>query len=172
MKQVFAAIGWCTGLLLLWGSVQAALVALFIDKQWIGDNFLAEDYRKTPKEIPSLTADIAATMLEAAAVTFLIGLIASLLWVVIGGRRPIYGPGQAAQLRWLWLLILIVGALSCAGVTYILIDSTRLVPLDGTVKLAGVAAVVFLFSYYFVGTLWPTPWKIRPAVPLARLLPV
>jgi hypothetical protein len=172
VNRIFAAIGWSLGLQLLWAFALVVLGWLFVDKQWIGDNFLAADYRQTPREIPSLTADIMDAMLEAVAVTLLISLTASLLWVVIGSCRRIYGPGQAARLRWLWLLILVIGALSCAGVTYILIDDTRLVPLDGTVKLTAVAAVAFLFSYYVVGTFLPTPWKIRPAVPLARLLPV
>jgi hypothetical protein len=171
MKRVFTAIGWTVLLQLLWGVTQVAVVLLSIDKRWIGDNFLAANYRRMPGQVGGLTDDIIATMLNVAMVAFLVGITASLLWVIIGACYRIYGPGAAARLRWLWVVILIVGALSCAGATYFLIDDTRLVPLDRTVILSAIAAVDFLLSYYVVGTFWPTPRKIRPAVPLARLLP-
>jgi hypothetical protein len=176
MKRVLAAAGWTVGLQVLWGFVQVVLVLWLGDKQWIGDNFLAAPYRRTPGQVPGLIDEIVTAMLYAAAITFLVGLIASLLWVVISGLRRIYVPGQAAQLRGLWLTLLILGAFSCGGAAWWLLDGTRLVLLDGTIKSAIAAGVLFVISYYVVGTLWSTVAKIRPAVPLAvpcaRLLKV
>jgi hypothetical protein len=172
MKRIFAAIGWVIGLQLLWGVAQITFAMLVFDKRWVGDNFLAANYRQMTRDVPALTDEIVTAILYAAAITFLIGLVSSLLWVVISGVHRIYGPGQAARLRLLWLVLLIAGALSCGGVTDWLIDATRLVPPDGAMKLAASAAAVFVLSYYVVGTLWPTTVKIRPAVPLARLLSV
>ena len=176
MKRVLAAVGWTVGLQALWGFVQVVLVLWLGDKQWVRENFLAAQYRTTPGQLSGLTDDIVTAMLYGATITFLIGLIASLLWVVISGLRRIYVPGQAAQMRGRWIALLIIGAVACGGVTWWLIDSTGAVLRDGTIKLAIAAAVLFVISYYVVGTLWSTVAKIRPAVPLAvpfaRLLKV
>src|SRR5215475_8510993 len=111
MKRIFAAIGWVIGLQLLWGVAQITFAMLVFDKRWVGDNFLAANYRQMTRDVPALTDEIVTAILYAAAITFLIGLVSSLLWVVISGVHRIYGPGQAARLRLLWLVLLIAGAL-------------------------------------------------------------
>lgn len=171
MKRLLLALGWLIALEAVWASLLFIAAMFLVDRNWLAENFLDPVYLRQAA-VESYRNDMIAALLHAAAATFLIGVVAGIVWHGFAALCRIYGPGEAARLLWLWLLILFVGALLSLGAVYlkVVLDLNNLVPDAAMYPVYGAAIVLFVLSYY-IGTAFPTPPKLRPAVPLARFLP-
>lgn len=154
------------------GALIAAAAAwlLYGSKAWVADTFLIARFRR-PGLIDALTGDLINTLGMVVGAPIILSTLASVTWIVMGCHRRIDGPGQAASFLVLWGSILAVGqTLTIAAVSYIIFFHDEVIALELRWSIAAIASAEFLVCYYLLGTLFPTPPILRPAVPAASLL--
>jgi hypothetical protein len=172
MKRLWLALGFTVLL-------QAALAAgvslaqwFLIDKIWLAENFLNPQYLNQQASVENYANDLKDYLMGITIAVLAIGAICCVVWHVASAVCRIDGPGKAVGLWWIWSLILTVGILlsiSSAFYCYYYYI-TDLVTLNAMLPVYAVGVLLFLVAYY-LGTVLPTPPKLRPAVPLASFLP-
>ena len=170
MKRLFAALGWMAAAEGVWAALLFLAAEFIIKRNWLAEHFLDPVYLDQPDYVESATNQMIAGFLTASRAIFAANLICAALWHISGACIRVHGPGRAAGLRLVWSVLLAIGLVLSLLAVYVYVGLTKLVPEHGMYELYGVAIVFFMLSYY-IGTLFATARKLRPAVPLARLLP-
>ena len=103
-----------------------------------------------------------------------VSCLATIVWFVSGWTSRIDGPGIAWAKRWVWraigcgAVVLFAGAMAVMAYfqsLYVKVDPSQLIYQS----LAVTGGFAF---FYWLASLFGTPVKLRPAVPLASRLPV
>lgn len=172
MKRLWITLGWTVFVEAAWAVILILIAKFVIDKIWLTENFLGPEFlRQEQGEVMGYADELASALISASVVIFLIAVICSVAWHVWGAYSRIDGPAQAAGLRWIqWLLPFLIGALLSLAAVYHYIQTIDLVADQAMIELYIVGFILFFLSYY-IGTLFPTAPKLRPAVPLGTLVP-
>lgn len=171
MRRLLIALGWMFAAEAIWAAALILAAMFVVPKPWLADTFLDPIYlSQSPQVVESSTNDMISAFVLAGQAIFGVGVICCVVWHICAAIVQINGPGQAAKFWLLWLLVLIAGWLTSLGASYYYVGLSRLVANNAMYEFYGVATVLLLLSYY-IGTAFSTARKLRPAVPLARLLP-
>jgi hypothetical protein len=171
MSPLLIALGWMFAAEAIWAAALILAAIFFVPKSWLAETFLDPMYlSQSSQVIESSTNDMVAAFVDAGLTIFGASVICCVIWHVCAAVVQINGPGQAARFWLLWLLVLIVGWLAALGGSYYYVGLSRFVPNNAMYEFYGAATILFVLSYY-IGTVFSTTRKLRPAVPFARLLP-
>lgn len=171
MLRLSIALGWTFAAEAIWAAMLFLAAIFVVPKPWLADTFLDPIYlSQSSQVIESSTDDMIAAFVAAGLTIFAVSVVCCVIWHICATIVQINGPGQAAKFWLLWLLVLIVGWFASLGASYYYVGLSRLVANNAMYKFYGAATILFLLSYY-IGTAFSTTRKLRPAVPLARLLP-
>lgn len=171
MLRLLISLGWMFAAEAVW-TVMLCVIAIFvIPRLWLADTFLDSIYLNQSAQIIESSANDMIAVFTVTGLTIIeISISCSALWHICTAVVRINGPGQAAKYWWLWLLLLVAGWAASLGSAYYYVGLSKLVPNNAMYEFYGATTVLFLLSYY-IGTGFSTAQKLRPAVPLARLLP-
>jgi hypothetical protein len=171
MLRLLIALGWMFAAEAIWAAALILAAIFVVQKPWLADTFLDPIYlSQSSQVIESSTNDMVAAFIAAGLTIFGASVICCVIWHICAAIVQINGPGQAAKFWLLWLLVLIIGWLASLGASYYYVGLSRFVPNNAMYEFYSAATILFLLSYY-IGTAFSTTRKLRPAVPLARLLP-
>jgi hypothetical protein len=166
---LWIALGWTAAVEVTWALILIGIWLFLVDPLWLAQTFLQPDLLKQ-SDLEGYVNGLQSALNTAGVVILAIGFLCCVTWHVSGAFSRINGPGEAAKLWFRWLVPLIIGIVLSAAAVYYYLQLNNLVREDARLALYPAGIVLFVVSY-FIGTLFPTAPKLRPAVPLGPLVP-
>jgi hypothetical protein len=151
---------WASWLLLIGGPVTYDALIGDIKHQGIDDI-----------QLRKIVALVQATVGYAILVYWLGGVFALWVWLWISNQAKLLRPDAVGRLRIVWLFILFAGgALVVGGGWYFLSDVFRYMPAEVIPLAPVVPLLLFILTYWVLGSWLFTRRAALPAVPLALLV--